>query len=71
MSVQGLMQKAKSLQSELHRIGVIDMSGKRRACGAVFVATFLRMTQTHAQPPPPPSSVDAIKRRAHGVGDAS
>jgi hypothetical protein len=29
MSVQGLMQKAKSLQSELHRIGVIDMSGER------------------------------------------
>lgn len=36
MSVQGLMQKAKSLQSELHRIGVIDMSGER-SCNPRFV----------------------------------
>ncbi len=32
MSVQGLMQKAKSLQSELHKIGVLDMSGASLCC---------------------------------------
>ncbi len=31
MTVAGLMQRAKSLQSELHRIGVIDMSGDWQA----------------------------------------
>ncbi len=39
MSVMGLMQKAKSLQSELHRIGVIDMSGelaRRSRCNYLF-----------------------------------